>query len=95
LSHNPDLDTRVVSYGHARAKKGFMAMAVVPAAQMALEKAGITIEDVAVIKTHNPFAANDIFMADQMGINLFRHEQLWVITGLRPSPGPHSRAPDH
>jgi acetyl-CoA acetyltransferase len=25
---------------------------------------------VAVIKTHNPFAANDIFMADQMGIKL-------------------------
>jgi acetyl-CoA acetyltransferase len=45
-------------------------MAVVPAAQMALEKAGIKIGDVTVIKTHNPFAANDIFMADQMGIKL-------------------------
>jgi acetyl-CoA acetyltransferase len=70
MSRNPDLDARVVSYGYARAKKGFMAMAVVPAAQMALEKAGITIQDVKVIKTHNPFAANDIFMADQMGIEL-------------------------
>ncbi|MEX1298778.1 MAG: thiolase family protein [Desulfotignum sp.] len=70
MSQNPELDARVVSYGYARAKKGFMAMAVVPAAQMALEKAGITIQDVGVIKTHNPFAANDIFMADQMGIDL-------------------------
>jgi acetyl-CoA acetyltransferase family protein len=70
MSRNPDLDARVVSYGYARAKKGFMAMAVVPAAQMALEKAGIKIADVAVIKTHNPFAANDIYMADQMGISL-------------------------
>ncbi len=70
MSHNPELDARVVSYGYSRAKKGFMAMAVVPAAQMALDKAGIRIEDVAVIKTHNPFAANDIFMANQMGITL-------------------------
>jgi acetyl-CoA C-acetyltransferase len=70
MSRNPDLDAQVVSYGYSRARKGFMAMAVVPAARMALDKAGIRISDVAVIKTHNPFAANDIYMADQMGIQL-------------------------
>jgi acetyl-CoA acetyltransferase len=70
LSRHPEMNAQVVSYGYTRAKKGFMAMAVVTAAQMALEKAGITIQDVKVIKTHNPFAANDIFMADQMGIEL-------------------------
>jgi acetyl-CoA acetyltransferase len=47
-----------------------MAMAVVPAAQMALDNAGISIRDVKVIKTHNPFAANDIYLADQMGIDV-------------------------
>ena len=47
-----------------------MAMAVVPAAQMALDKAGISVKDVKVIKTHNPFSANDIYMADQMGIDV-------------------------
>jgi acetyl-CoA acetyltransferase len=47
-----------------------MAMAVVPAAQMALEKAGIGIGDVNVIKTHNPFAANDVYMADQLKIDV-------------------------
>ena len=45
-------------------------MAVVPAAQMALERAGIFIDDVTVIKTHNPFAANDIYLADQMKIDV-------------------------
>ena len=45
-------------------------MAVVPAAQMALDKAGISVKDVKVIKTHNPFAANDIYMAGQMGIDV-------------------------
>jgi acetyl-CoA C-acetyltransferase len=70
LSKDPAKDARIVSYGYARAKKGYMAMAVVPAAQMALNNAGISIKDVKVIKTHNPFAANDIFFAEQMGIDI-------------------------
>ncbi len=70
LSRDTARDTRIVSYGYSRAKKGFMAMAVVPAAQMALDKAGISIKDVKVIKTHNPFAANDIYLADQMNIDV-------------------------
>jgi len=70
LSADPGTEIQVISYGYARAKKGFMAMAVVPAAQMAMEKAGIAVDDVKVIKTHNPFAANDIYMADQLGIDV-------------------------
>ena len=70
LSADPSVEIRVISYGYARAKKGFMAMAVVPAVRMALEKAGITVKDVAAIKTHNPFAANDIYMAKEMGIDV-------------------------
>jgi acetyl-CoA acetyltransferase family protein len=70
LSQDPSKDARIVSYGYSRAKKGFMAMAVVPAARMALDSAGISIKDVKVIKTHNPFAANDIYLADQMGIDV-------------------------
>lgn len=70
LSKNPALDAQIISYGQSRAKKGFMAMAVVPAAQMALDKAGVSVDDVKVIKTHNPFAANDIYMADQMNIDV-------------------------
>jgi acetyl-CoA C-acetyltransferase len=70
LSKDPSKDARIVSYGYARAKKGFMAMAVVPAAQMALDNAGISIKDVKVIKTHNPFAANDIFFADEMEVDI-------------------------
>ena len=70
LSQDKAKDAQIISYGFSRAKKGFMAMAVVPAAQMALERAGITINDVKVIKTHNPFAANDIYLADQMKIDV-------------------------
>ncbi len=70
LSQDSSRDAQIVSYGFSRAKKGFMAMAVVPAAQMALDRAGISIKDVKVIKTHNPFAANDIYLARQMGIDV-------------------------
>jgi acetyl-CoA acetyltransferase len=70
LSADPSVEIRVISYGYARAKKGFMAMAVVPAVRMALEKAGITVKEAAAIKTHNPFAANDIYMAKELGIDV-------------------------
>jgi len=70
LSADPEIEIQVVSYGYARTKKAFMAMAVVPAAKMALDKAGIGIKDVKAVKTHNPFAANDIYLADQMGIDV-------------------------
>lgn len=70
LSAQPGVEIQVVSYGFARAKKGFMAMAVVPAVQMALSNAGITVKDVKAIKTHNPFAANDIYLANQLGIDV-------------------------
>ncbi len=71
LSKDSSKDAQIVSYGFSRAKKGFMAMAVVPAAQKALDAAGISIKDVKVIKTHNPFAANDVYLAKQMNIDLF------------------------
>jgi acetyl-CoA acetyltransferase len=70
LSADAGVEIQVVSYGFSRAKKGFMAMAVTPAVQMALEKAGIGIKDVKTVKTHNPFAANDIHMAKQLGIDV-------------------------
>ncbi|MFH1153179.1 MAG: thiolase family protein [Pseudomonadota bacterium] len=70
ISKDPSKDAKVISYGFSRAKKGFMAAAVVPAAQMALDRAGLSIKDIKVIKTHNPFAANDIFLANEMGIDV-------------------------
>ena len=60
---------RLVSYGQARVKKGFMPMANVPASKSALSRAGIGIGDVKVVNTHNPFAVNDIFFAREMGLS--------------------------
>ena len=46
-----------------------MAKAVVPAARDALKNAGVSLDDVKVIKTHNPFAVNDVYMAREMGLD--------------------------
>ena len=46
-----------------------MAAAPVPASKMALERAGLTIGDIKVIKTHNPFVVNDLYFGQQMGVD--------------------------
>jgi acetyl-CoA acetyltransferase len=70
LSADPSIEIQVVSYGFSRARKGFMAAAVPPAAKLALDNAGIGIGDLKVIKTHNPFVANDLYMATEFGIDV-------------------------
>ncbi|MDJ0976788.1 MAG: thiolase family protein [Planctomycetota bacterium] len=79
---------KLVSYGVARVEKGFMAKAVVPAAKTALESAGIGINDVKVIKTHNPFAVNDVYFAREMGIdaNSFNNNGCSLIYGHPQGP---------
>jgi len=69
LSADPSIPIRIVSYGQTRVGKGMMPKSLVPAAQMALSKAGIGIGDVKTIKTHNPFIANDLYFCDQMGVD--------------------------
>lgn len=70
LSADPDVEIQVLSYGYARTKPAHMAAAVYPAVQMALDNANITVADVKAIKTHNPFAANDVFLADKLNYDV-------------------------
>ena len=70
LSRDSRVSIRLVSFGQGRAEKGYMAMANVPASRQALDRAGIAIQDVKAIKTHNPFAVNDIYFANEMGIEV-------------------------
>jgi acetyl-CoA acetyltransferase len=70
LSADPKVEIQILSYGYGRAKKGFMAMATAPAARMALDRAGITADQVKTVKTHNPFAANDIYLARELGLDV-------------------------
>jgi len=49
-----------------------MAAAPVPAAEMALEKAGLKVKDIKAWKSHQPFAINDINMAKKMGMDVMK-----------------------
>ncbi|KKM86219.1 hypothetical protein LCGC14_1281220 [marine sediment metagenome] len=69
LRNRDDVEIRIVSYGDYKTKKGYMAMAVVPAAKNALKNADISIADVSVIKTHNPFAVNDVYFCNEMDVD--------------------------
>lgn len=69
LSEDPSVTIQVVSYGFSREKRGYMPAAPVPATRMALAKAGLSITDINVIKTHNPFIVNDLYFSKQMGID--------------------------
>jgi acetyl-CoA acetyltransferase len=68
LSRDAQITVRIMSFAQGRVKKGFMPMANAPAAKRALELAGIRIDQVKAIKTHNPFAVNDIYLAHELGV---------------------------
>ncbi len=68
LSRDENINVQILSYGEARTEKGFMPKAVVPAARHALVRAGIDAAQCAAIKTHNPFAAADIYFSREMHV---------------------------
>jgi acetyl-CoA acetyltransferase len=72
LSADPKVEIQIVSYGYSRAKQGYMAAAPVPAAEMALANAGMKISEMKAIKSHNPFATNDLNFAKKMGIDVMQ-----------------------
>ncbi len=72
LSADAKTEIQIISYGYARVKPMFMPAAPIPAAQMALANAGLTIKDIKSVKTHNPFAVNDIAFSKKMDYDLMK-----------------------
>ena len=70
LSADPAIAVRLHGFGASRAAPAFMPEAPVPAARRALEQAGKSIGEMTAVKTHNPFAVNDLYFAQQMGIDI-------------------------
>lgn len=70
FSADPKIEIELLGFGQARVEKGYMPMAPAPAAQAALGQAGLGIRDVDAVKTHNPFAVNDIAFARETGFEL-------------------------
>lgn len=63
---------QVLAASFARAGKAEMPKAATTAAQAALAEAGVGIEQVKCVVTHNPFAVNDVWFAQQTGYPLAR-----------------------
>ena len=70
LAQDPKIRIRLVAIAQARAAVAMMPAAPIDAARRALAVAGVTIHDLAAIKSHNPFAVNDIIFARETGADL-------------------------
>jgi acetyl-CoA acetyltransferase len=60
----------VLSTGFARVEPARMPKAPVPAASNALDDAGLSLGDIDLVKTHNPFAVNDLWFARETGYDV-------------------------
>jgi len=70
ISRDPNVAIRILGFGQGRAERAFMPVATIEAARRALEAAEIRIEDVDAIKSHNPFAVNDIVFARETSVDV-------------------------
>ena len=60
---------RLVSYGHAGVDPKYMGMGPVPATRLALEKAGLTIDQMDVIEANEAFAAQACAVSKELGLD--------------------------
>ena len=72
LSRDPKIRVRLLGFGQSRAALAQMPEAPIPAARSALEQAGLPISKMDAIKTHNPFAVNDVLFSRATGVDIGR-----------------------
>jgi acetyl-CoA acetyltransferase family protein len=70
LSRDRNIRIKLHGFGSARAQQAHMPEAPIPAAQRALDAAGMTIEQMDAVKTHSPFTVNDVLFSRQTGVPL-------------------------
>ena len=70
LSTDNGVQIRILGVGQTRAELAYMPEAPYGAAHAALEQANLSFDDMDAIKTHNPFAVNDIVFAREAGVSL-------------------------
>jgi len=67
LSLRPEVDIQFIAKTELRTQPSLMPEAPVFAVQKLLAKTGLTMNDMAVVKNHNPFAVNDVIFAKLVG----------------------------
>ncbi len=63
LSPRPEIDIQLVAKTEVRTYPSLMPEAPALAVQKLLERTGLTMDDIAVAKDHNPFAVNDVIFS--------------------------------
>jgi len=69
LSTDSSVVIRLHGFGLARVELAYMPEATIPAAQRALQQAGRELSQMNAIKTHNPFAVNDLCFGKVTGVD--------------------------
>jgi len=64
LSSRPEIDIRFVAKTEVRTQPSLMPEAPAFAVRKLLDRTGLTMADMAVVKNHNPFAVNDVIFAE-------------------------------
>jgi acetyl-CoA acetyltransferase len=67
LSSRPEIDIRIVGKAEARTLPSLMPEAPALAVAKLLDRVGVRLDDVAVVKNHNPFAVNDVVFSRLTG----------------------------
>ena len=88
MSADTKIEIRLAGFGQARTDKAFMPHAPVPASQMALKDAGISLDAVTAVKTHNPFAVNDIVFCRETGYDIQKMNNYGCSLIWGPPQGP-------
>lgn len=70
MAVDPSIRVRLRGFGQSRAELAYMPEAPIEASRKALRQAGVEIKDVKAIKSHNPFAVNDIAFARETGVRV-------------------------
>jgi acetyl-CoA acetyltransferase len=70
LSRDPHVRIRLLGFGQSRSELAYMPEAPIAAAGRALDQAGLRMRDMAAVKTHSPFAANDVLFSRATGFPL-------------------------
>ncbi len=69
LSPRPEISIRLVGKAEARAQPSLMPEAPGIAVNRLMDRLGMSLDDVAVFKNHNPFAVNDAVFQRQTGVD--------------------------
>lgn len=72
LARDKGITIRLAGFGQSRVELAYMPEAPVPAAQCALKEAGMSLAEIDAVKTHNPFAVNDLYFSRATGYPLER-----------------------